>query len=203
MLIGIDFDNTIAGYDHVFSEVAVAEGLMKANEATTKYEVRELLRSRGGEKDWMKLQGRVYGAHIEKAILIDGVDEFLKRCHAKGVPVTIISHKTEFGHFDPDQINLHDVTRAWMRKRQFFSESGYGLSEDKVIFKPTREEKVEQIANSGCTHFIDDLEEVFAMPVFPSSIKQFLFSAHAAKQPKMEAKRYGTWKEITDAIFGA
>ena len=65
MLIGIDFDNTIAGYDHVFVSVALGEGFLENGEAKTKREVRDALRQRmHGEKDWMRLQGRTYGAHM-------------------------------------------------------------------------------------------------------------------------------------------
>ena len=156
-------------------------------------EVREALRVRpGGEQDWMRLQGRVYGAHMKDAELIDGVDAFLRRCRSQSIRVCIVSHKTEFGHFDPDHVNLRDVARDWMRSKGFFDPNGFGLSPNDVSFEATREEKVAQIGALGCTHFIDDLEEVFREPGFPVQTKQYLFARHA----------YKSWDEIADDILG-
>ena len=193
MLIGIDFDNTIAGYDGVFVKAAEAEGLLSGSTATSKAEVREALRMRpGGEQDWMRLQGRVYGAHMKDAELIGGVEGFLMRCRSKGIPVRIVSHKTEFGHFDPDHMNLREVARDWMGRKGFFDPNGFGLSPGDVFFEATREEKVARIGALGCTHFIDDLEEVFREPGFPAQTKQYLFAPGAGN----------SWDEIADDILG-
>lgn len=204
MLIGIDFDNTIADYDRVFPEVAVAEGLLKEVEAQSKRQVRDLLRQRpNGEKDWMRLQGRVYGAHMEKAELIIGVDNFLVQCRQNEVPVKIVSHKTEFGHFDEDRISLREAARNWMLKKRFFDAAGYGLLERDVIFEATREDKVARIAEIGCTHFIDDLEEVFEEPGFPSDVKKYLYAPGLAAPKSGPYTAYTHWNEISDAIFGS
>src|SRR4051812_3212094 len=103
--IGIDFDNTIAGYDSVFSDAARDLGLLPAGCAATKAAVRDTLQARpDGEREWMRLQGRVYGKLMSRAQLIDGVADFLTRCRAH--EVAIISHKTQHGHFDPERIDL-------------------------------------------------------------------------------------------------
>ena len=193
MLIGIDFDNTIAGYDDVFVKVARSEGFLGDGSAKTKIEVRNALRTTpGGEQKWMRLQGRVYGAHMKDAELIEGLEAFLMRCRSKSIRVCIVSHKTEFGHFDHDHVNLRDVARDWMHRNGFFDRHGFGLSADDVFFETTREEKVARIGAIGCSHFIDDLEEVFLEPGFPVQTKQYLFAPGA----------YKSWDEIADAILG-
>lgn len=193
MLIGIDFDNTIAGYDSVFVKAAKAEGFLADSPAKTKSEVREALRMRpGGEEVWMRLQGRVYGAHMKEAELINGVRAFLMRCRSKSIPVYIVSHKTELGHFDPDRVKLREAARDWMQSNGFFDPHGLGMSPDDVFFEATREEKVARIGALGCTHFVDDLEEVFREPGFPTKTKQYLFAPGA----------YNSWDEISDAILG-
>ena len=74
MKIGLDFDNTIACYELVFSEVAKFFGLVDKNWVGTKKELREWLINRpGGELEWQKLQGLVYGRFMSKAELFPGV----------------------------------------------------------------------------------------------------------------------------------
>ena len=82
MRIGIDFDNTIAGYYELFREVALSEQLIdKHNNALSKTELRNCLLSQlDGEKKWMKLQGLVYGKYMQQAVLMHGVVNFLINC---------------------------------------------------------------------------------------------------------------------------
>ena len=63
MIIGIDFDNTIARYDSLFKKVAKMNGLIHKNwKGKNKKELRDHLRQQpNGEVSWMKLQGLVYG----------------------------------------------------------------------------------------------------------------------------------------------
>ncbi len=204
MLIGLDFDNTIAGYDAVFSLAAVREGLLPPGEATTKLDVRDAIRRRpDGDREWMRLQGRAYGAHMADATLIEGVGEFLIKCRKKGVPVCIVSHKTEVGHFDPDEINLREAARTWMETQGFFGEAQFGLAADQVFFEPTREKKVNRIAAIGCTDFVDDLEEVFLEPRFPRQTTRYLFAPDTEPLPVGPFNAFRTWAEISHEIIGS
>src|SRR5690348_13628167 len=161
--IGIDFDNTVVCYDKLFVRTAKTEGLIPYDFRGGKAGVRELIRKLdGGEDKWQRLQGKVYGDQMGSALLFDGVAQFLARCSQRtDTSVFIVSHKTEFGHFDASGINLREVARAWMTKHRFFEKDGFTLSNDALYFEPTRDQKIERIEQLGCTHFIDDLEEVF------------------------------------------
>lgn len=203
MLIGLDFDNTIAGYDAVFNRAAVREGLLSTSEALTKQDVRAAVRARpDGDREWMRLQGRVYGAHMGDATLIDGVGAFLTTCRAKGLAVCIISHKTEYGHFDPDRINLRDAARSWMAAQGFFDAAQFGLSPEMVIFEPTRAEKVQRIGAMGCTHFVDDLEEVFSEPDFPRQTRQYLYAPGEGPLPVGAFRAFRHWADISHELLG-
>ena len=183
MRIGIDFDNTIAGYDQAFVGLAVEWGLIPDGAAKTKTEVRDTLRAQdGGEHDWQRLQGRIYGAELARADLIDGVGDFLTQARQRGDEVFIVSHKTEFGHFDPDRVNLRDAARQWMTDQGFFSSEGYAIDPAQVYFLPTREEKVAKIADLGLDWFIDDLPEVLNADGFPKTVERVLFANAAAVQ---------------------
>ena len=111
--IGIDFDNTIICYDKVFAAVARQRGLVPEGWEGLKTDVRDHLRSRaGGEFAWQGLQGFVYGKGIGGAEIYPGVREFLTACRQAGSKVYIVSHKTRFGHQDPDHTDLDRVAVA-------------------------------------------------------------------------------------------
>ncbi len=203
MLIGLDFDNTIAGYDAVFSSAAVRDGLLAPGEAATKLDVRARLRERpGGETDWMRLQGRVYGAYMGDAVLIDGVADFFTACRKAGAEVRIVSHKTEFGHFDSDRVNLRDAAMDWMAAKRFFDADGFGLAPEHVSFAATREAKARRIAEIGCTHFVDDLVEVFDEPNFPTATLRYLYHPGADPAPAGPFTAFSDWRALGDELFG-
>ena len=201
MRIGIDFDNTIVGYDEVFVDLARRTGLIDDSFRGGKQALRDTLRGReGGELAWQRLQGRVYGAGMTAAKLIDGVDAFLRRCRSSGEGVFIISHKTEYGHDDPERINLRQAALAWMASRGFFADSGYGLRRESIFFEGTREEKLARIAALQCDVFIDDLDEVLSAPIFPIGVRRILF-AQTKNGNDTELVHCRTWAEIREAVF--
>ena len=120
--IGLDFDNTIITYDDVFLSTARERGLVGADFTGRKQAIRDAIRLLpDGELSWQKLQGQVYGKGLAQASMFEGVDAFLRRCLLNKVPVVIVSHKTEFGHHDPDRVNLRDAARDWMTAARVLS----------------------------------------------------------------------------------
>jgi hypothetical protein len=180
MLIGIDFDNTIACYDDVFCAAARDMGLLDRDELS-KSQVKAALRAGPhGEEGWQRLQGRVYGYYMPLARPYPGIGQFVGQARRLGHRLSIISHKTRFGHFDPDRIELPAAAMAWMRAQGFFSADGLGFAETDAGFFPTREQKIAEIARQGCDLFIDDLEEVLTDPAFPPATRRLLFAPQGA-----------------------
>ena len=136
MNIGIDFDNTIVKYDNLFKEVAITERFIKINwNGNGKTVLRNHLRRRpDGEKTWMKLQGLVYGKYMHGAEIMPGVANFLLSCKVRNHRVFIVSHKTEYGHFDPEKISLRSEALKWMEARRFFDPEYFGLNREDVFF---------------------------------------------------------------------
>ena len=122
MKIGIDFDNTIASYDTLFHEVALRENFISRRwSGCGKTELRNYLRTQpDGEKTWMKLQGLVYGKYMLGAKLMSGVANFFLSCNVREHKIFIVSHKTEYGHFDPEKISLRHEALKWMKMKCFF-----------------------------------------------------------------------------------
>ncbi len=201
MRLGVDFDNTIAGYDRLFGRLAVAGGYLDKVPSGGKRAVRDLLRRRAdGDLDWQRLQALAYGPHMAEAEMFDGVDAFFRRCRAAGVDVHIVSHKTRFASLDDGRVDLREAALAWMDAHRFFDTDGLGLRETQVFFEDCRAGKVARIADLGCTHFIDDLREVFAEPGFPADVARLLFDPHAQSADD-GLTRFSDWHEITDHVL--
>jgi len=213
MRIGVDFDNTIAGYDRLFEALAAESGLLAPCALTTgairgKTAVRDAVRLLpDGENHWQRLQALAYGPRISGAELLPGVAEFFRRCRDADLPVVVVSHKTQFARGGDGVTDLRGCALAFLRQHGFFDTSGagLGLAETQVFFEPTRREKVARIRELGCTHFIDDLPEVFAHEDFPPDVERLLL---APLPPTPEAtgdalvRRFVDWRSIMGYVFG-
>ncbi len=203
MNIGIDFDNTIASYDKLFYEVALDEDYIDRSwDGSGKTKLRNYLRSQpDGEKTWMKLQGLVYGKYMHCAEMMPGVANFILSCKLRNHKVFIVSHKTEYGHYDPEQISLRKEALKWMDANRFFDLEYFGIDKRNVFFADTREEKVEKIAHLKCNWFIDDLPEVFEEPLFPLETNKILFGSY---EPLIFSKItvLNSWEKISKNILG-
>jgi hypothetical protein len=198
--IGIDFDNTLIDYDGVFIAAARERGLVGPEIAGSKRAVRDAIRLLPeGELTWQRLQGYVYGAGIGGAVPFAWAYDFLRRCAERGVELFIVSHKTRYGHFDPARIDLREAARQWLIAQAMIAPEQGGIPADHVFFEDDRARKLARIAALGCTHFIDDLEEVFADPDFPLGVRRVLFAATGAACCDEHCK---DWREISAAIFG-
>jgi hypothetical protein len=201
MRIGIDFDNTLVDYDHVFRDAAKRQGLVDQAFQGSKRELRDNIRLLAdGELAWQHLQGYVYGAGIANARMFDGADAFLRHCRAQGVCVFVISHKTRYGHHDPMRVDLRCAALDWMGAHGFFCRNGYGIPAERVFFEDTRGAKLTRIGAVGCTHFIDDLEEVFRDPDFPSRVSPILFAVSGALPAGTVCS---SWRQIAEMLFDA
>ena len=200
MRLAVDFDNTLIDYDPVFLTAARERGLVDSGFRGSKRAVRDAIRSLpNGEITWQRLQGYVYGAGITGAAPFCGARAFLRRCRHEGVPVFIVSHKTQYGHHDPARVDLRQAAMSWMARWEFFAPDGIGIPPDRIHFADTRAAKLATIKELGCTHAIDDLEEVFADPLFPAGVKRILFGEYGGDAccdvicP--------AWSSVTSAVF--
>ena len=204
MIIGIDFDNTIARYDSSFKEIALIEGLINENwKGKTKTEIRNYLRSLpDGETKWMKLQGLVYGKYMNKAEMMPGVANFLLKCKQNNYKVLIISHKTEYGHFDTERISLRKQALKWMTYKRFFDPDYFALKKENIFFAETRKKKLDLISKSNCEYFIDDLPELFKEKYFPDGPKKILFLRSNTTDLPENTTILKNWEDIYIHIFG-
>lgn len=169
MRIGIDFDNTLVGYDGLFGRLARERRWLSGRAARTKDQIkRALIAEDGHDLRWQRLQADAYGTRILEARAFPGALEFVAKARRDGHEVYVVSHKSERSHLDPS-IRLRDHARRWLER------SGARLPKDRVLFASTRDEKVRMIERLGLDVFIDDLPEVLAHPGFPPRTEKIHF----------------------------
>jgi len=197
--IGIDLDNTIICYENAFATAASQLKLFSYTWSGQKNDLKKALLSRPeGQRLWQMVQGRVYGTGIADAELFPGVERFLRRCKYLGKEVFIVSHKTEFGHFDSSGVSLREAALSWLEDKQFFGLT-FELDRNHVFFADTRSDKVARIAELKLDVFIDDLQEVLEEPLFPE-IKKVLFGD--TTNSFAGGTICGSWHEIEEKVLG-
>ena len=193
MIIGIDFDNTIACYETIFHKVALQEGLIDNNVGNSKNNVRDSLHNRGMFDEWTALQGEVYGNSMNQINPFPKVKECLQFFHKHKIEYYIISHKTQFSK-KGTKYDLHQSAMQWLEKN-FFNEN-LGLNKSRVFFNETREKKIAKIAELKCTHFIDDLPAVFAEKEFPINVNKILFDPKKVFCDERNIRTVNSWDDI-------
>ena len=201
MHIGMDFDNTIVNYDEVFYKYALVEKLIPVNMTVSKNQIRDYIRKLPEGNDvWTRLQGLVYGERMNETVFEKGADKFIRKCRRENIKLSIISHKTEFDASGRG-INLREPAMKWMRDNKFFADKGLGFREGDVFFESTREAKIARITKRGCTHFIDDLLDVFKEETFPSGVVKMYYNPKGnASRP--DVTEFSVWDEIYEYFFG-
>lgn len=201
MLIGIDFDNTIACYDKLFHQLGLERSLIPPSLPADKETVRDYLRKKGREEAWTELQGHAYGPRIQEAIPFPGVKDFFLNCRNKGILVCVISHKTRQPVRGP-RVDLHQAARNWLDQQGFLNNSGIALPTDRVFFEETKEKKLQRIVDQSCSHFIDDLPEFLDLPEFPEYVERILFDPCTRYAGKVPFERASSWSVLQAALLG-
>ena len=200
MRIGIDFDNTIVCYDEVLYRAAVERGLIVHSFAGGKRAIRDAIRLRvNGENEWIELQAHVYGHAIADAPPFPGFCTFVASAKRVGASLCIVSHKSQYAAAGPNGPDLRMAARKWLVSNDF--EGAYGaFSPDSIFFEGTLSDKLARIASQGCTHFIDDLDEVLSHPDFPGDVRRMLFSRDTTSFDPQNC--FDNWDDIRSSLFG-
>jgi len=198
--IGIDLDNTIISYDDAFQLAANKFGLYDNNNFLTKESLRNQIRNKkNGEKKWQKLQGYVYGEGINDAVLFPGVYRFLWRCKNRKIDVEIVSHKTDFGHFDNNKISLRDSATNFLIDHGLLDNKNPLIK--KVTYKKSKKEKIDYIKQKNYECFIDDLEEIIFSEELEGQ-KGILFSRDNISVNNSNNIIAKSWEEISQILLG-
>ncbi len=201
MAIGIDLDNTVICYDELFLSHARDLHLVGKDFRGGKRALRDYIKTlEGGEEAWRRLQGEVYGVGITRAKLFPGVFRFLWRCHRRGLSVDIVSHKTEYGHFDNTGVSLREAATTFLEDRGLLC-VGQDSFLRSVKFFPSQKEKVTDINSHAYDWFIDDLPEILNHPLLIDGPKKIGFSPDG-QAPFDSVIKCVSWLEIEGHILG-
>jgi hypothetical protein len=199
--IGLDLDNTLINYDQLFVAVSVGRGLVPRDFAGTKRDLRDRVRLLpDGELEWQRLQAEVYGPAIDGATPAEGALEFIRHARLHGAELTIVSHKTALANLGARDVNLRDAARAWLRRSGMLGPEA--VPEENLYFESSRAEKIARIVALRCTHFVDDLEEVFDDPMFPPDVERLLLTT-STNVPGRGYRSYASFREIAGAFVAA
>jgi len=200
MILGIDLDNTIIKYDNAFIEAAKFLNINIPGRIIKKTELKKYCYSlTEGELVWQKIQGLAYGKLLLKnGKLYTGVKRFIWRLKNKGHQIKIISHKTNFGHFDEENNSLREIAIEFLKNNKIIS-CDFSLVNN-VFFLDTRNEKVEKIVSEKVEIFIDDLIEVIHDIKKISKIKTIHFDENYKGLNNEEIK--SDWQQIDNLING-
>ncbi|MCD8554284.1 hypothetical protein [Seleniivibrio sp.] len=171
MKIGLDFDNTIVNYDNAFCRCAEEEGLLSGVQAAKKDDVKRLLIDSGREESWTRLQGLVYGARMEYAVLNKGFGDFISTAKELGAELFIVSHKTRYPYLG-EKYDLHEAAWGYINKN--IVSKGL-VRKENIFFRLTKEEKIQKIAELKCSMFIDDLPDILTHKLFPKTTLPLLY----------------------------
>ena len=203
MCIGVDLDNTLAIYGDLLHQLAVSRGLVTSIVKKDKTVIRDKIRKLvDGEIEWQKLQSDIYGSAMVGAELADGADCFFRLCARMGVRVCIVSHRTRYPNYGGKNIDLHQAATSWMENNHFFSDKDWMLTKQDVFFELSRKEKLKRIKTLGCTHFVDDLEEVLLEDSFPRGVYKILYSQSETRSNIQGVPVANTWYQVNEFIFG-
>jgi len=202
VILGLDFDNTIASYDDLMHRLAVQWGWLDSGLPSSKRTVRDALRALpDGESKWRRLQTHCYGPGMSDAQPMDGVEDFLAACKERRIPVWIVSHKTQFANFGDPTVNLRAAAVTWMNQQGLLDADRFGLGLERVFFEETRQEKIDRIRSLGITHYVDDLEETFLEKSFPPEVNKILFSPQPLRNGNPHCRAFRTWPDIGQHLF--
>jgi hypothetical protein len=197
-LIGIDLDNTLVSYDRLFLELALEDRLVPTGIVASKRAVRDAVRLLpDGDRKWQHLQATAYGSAIDRAIVTDGALEFIRIARAHGARLVIVSHKTPFSNSLP-AVNLHRAAQRLLLDRKIIGSDAIPAS--CVYFESTRAKKVARIHALECTHFIDDLEEVFNERAFPERTIPILLASSIEPCTGPSVRAFSSFREIARAF---
>lgn len=195
--IGIDLDNTIINYDYSVKKLSNKKYSYKSS---NKKSVKKYIIKNYSEKKWMEFQGTLYGEYLKNSRIYDGFKSFIIRCKLHRTEIYIISHKSKYGHYDRNKINLRKTAKNFLIKEGIASKENkfFCIRQENIYFLNNQFEKIKKINSIGLDIFIDDLDEVLANKKINKNIRKILYS----KKNTSTFENYNNWFDIGNNIYG-
>jgi hypothetical protein len=144
------------------------------------------------------MQGYVYGARMNEAVMYPGVLDFLRWARGEGIDLAIVSHKTQYPFIGP-QYDLHRAAREWVLSQLVYA-GDHLIDSTKVYFELTKNAKISRIDTITCDCFIDDLPEIFLEKKFPQATQRILFDPDAHHSPISGVDIVNSWDDFQQKV---
>ena len=131
---------------------------------------------------------------------MNGFALFVKEFRKRGIPLTIISHKSKYNPYDNLRRDLQKPAKNWMMENNFFNKTGLSFNCNQICFTSSDEEKIDKIRTANCTHFVDDLLKILLHPSFPKETKKILFMNRVRGNRNLNLDYAGDWRGITNFL---
>lgn len=200
MLIGVDFDNTIACYEGLFDRVAREWGLPIAPGLVTREEIRDHLNKHGYRDDFTRLQGHVYGPGLQLAQVWPGVKEFIATAISQGHEVFIVSHKTRHPLLGPPY-DLRACALDFLRVHQVLHDEP--VVGHNVFFEDSVRDKVQRAMMLKVNVFVDDLPEVFVHFGNEKAVTKILFNPRGIAPGTDDVISVPNWTSVSQLLLGS
>ena len=197
MIIGFDFDNTIINYKNSFKYIALKKKLIPNNINQDKNSIKDYLKSKNKDEEWTVLQGEVYGEHILRAKIYEGVKDTFNWLLNNNIKIYIISHKTKFPYLGK-KINLRSSAIKWINKNLLVEDIKKKISKNDIFFEDSIEKKINKIKELKCNIYVDDLPEI--LNLLPNNIIKILFSPNNQNQNNKHDFFMNNWNALPKMI---
>ena len=182
-VIGVDFDNTIIDYSHVFYDLALAKKLIPLNIKRNKSSIKNYIVDNYGNDKWTSLQGEVYGKEIQRAKPYKGVKETFREVRKRGYVIKIVSHRTKFPYLGK-RYDLHKAAKQWIKKNDFLSDENIGITDKDIFFEAEMESKIKKINELKFKIFVDDL--IHILECIENNTTKVLFGSNTKEKSQVE-----------------
>ena len=197
--IGIDFDNTIVTYDELFAAAAARAGaapLEPMSSGSTKSarpsphpaRWRDAVAKAPSRGLWPGIGGRV---DVRRAGPISG-----PLPASIGADVYVVSHKTQYGHQDPDRTDLRMAARNWMQGSGLIGSADCCPSVSTASISKTRSPPRSTASRASSSMFSSTISSTCSSsPDFPQRTQSILFAGADGSHPA-RFRRLASWAEI-------
>lgn len=201
LILGVDFDNTLACYSDLFYTLALERGLIDQAVARDKRSVRDALRRRGLEQEWTELQGLAYGQRLLAAPPFPAAIETLRVLHRAGISLRVVSHKTCFPARGP-RYDLRAAALEWLSHYGVLDPARTGIGREQIFFENSQRAKCQRVRALHCTHFVDDLREFLLHPEFPPGVQRLLFDPSGEGMGRRSVRVVTDWNQVAEYFIG-
>ncbi len=178
MRIGIDLDTALIDCRRPLSVAAERRGLLPSGWTGDRAELyRRVMALPGGAVEWRRLLGLAQGPLLPLAEPMAGASAFLAACRDRGFPVFLFSLRPPAAAFDAERTDLWGAATTWLARFGAFRADGFAIPYGNLIFAAHRRARLDAIAASGCSHFIEAEDEETRDPFFVTGIERLLIGA--------------------------